>query len=63
MRRLQFILLFIAQAAYAQEVKVHARFEGDSVRIGLPIRYTVVAQYPSHRLFTLPNPTHYSLVH
>ncbi len=57
MRRLQFILLFIAQAAYAQEVKVHARFEGDSVRIGLPIRYTVVAQYPSHYQVLFPDST------
>lgn len=36
---------------------MHARFEGDSVRIGLPIRYTVVAQYPSHYQVLFPDST------
>lgn len=58
MRRYLFILfLFLVQAAYAQKVKVHARFDGDTVRIGLPIRYTVVAQYPSQYQVLFPDST------
>lgn len=58
MRRYLFILfLFLAQAAYTQEVKVHAQFDGDTVRIGLPIRYTVVAQYPSRYQVLFPDST------
>jgi hypothetical protein len=57
-RRISFILLlFFIQTAYAQEVKVHARFDGDTVRIGLPICYTVVAQYPSYYQVLFPDST------
>lgn len=58
MRKFLFILLsVIAQTAWAQEVNVHARFEGDTVRIGLPIRFTVVAQYPSQYQVLFPDST------
>ncbi|MCW5912776.1 MAG: hypothetical protein KIT62_17025 [Cyclobacteriaceae bacterium] len=58
MHRVLFILfLFAVYAAPGQEVKVRGGFEGDTVRLGLPIRYTVTAQYPSRYQVLFPDST------
>ncbi|HNR75222.1 MAG TPA: hypothetical protein PKM03_13400, partial [Cyclobacteriaceae bacterium] len=51
------VLLIISLAAPAQEVKVHARFNADSVRIGVPLQFTLVAEYPSHYQVLFPDST------
>jgi len=57
-RSFLFILFFfVVHTSFSQEVKVHARFESDTVRIGLPIRYTVVAHYPSQYQVLFPDST------
>jgi hypothetical protein len=57
-RRVFFILfLFTTLCVTAQEVKVHARFTEDSVRIGAPLHYTLVAEYPSSYQVLFPDST------
>lgn len=51
------VLLVIAVAAPAQEVKVHAHFNEDSVRIGVPLQFTLIAEYPSHYQVLFPDST------
>ncbi|MBX2895882.1 MAG: hypothetical protein KF763_10600 [Cyclobacteriaceae bacterium] len=50
-------VLLLTLAATAQEVKVRARFIEDSVRIGVPLRYTLVAEYPSQYQVLFPDST------
>ncbi|MBX2917331.1 MAG: hypothetical protein KF856_18840 [Cyclobacteriaceae bacterium] len=51
------LFFFIVLCASAQEVQVHARFTEDSVRIGVPVHYTLTARYPSHYQVVFPDST------
>lgn len=51
------LILLTTLTTAAQEVKVHARFTEDSVRIGEPIHYTLVAEYPGNYQVVFPDST------
>src|SRR6476661_4872994 len=47
------ILLF--SAVHAQEIKVHAKFNGDSVKIGKPLEFYLSARYPENLNILFPD--------
>jgi len=48
-----FVLLF--SSLHAQEIKVHAKFSGDSVKIGKPIGFYLSAHYPEKLNIVFPD--------
>jgi hypothetical protein len=53
-----FVLIFIGSwTAHAQEMSVIGRFEKDTVKLGEPIEYYVIAKYPSQWQVLLPDST------
>ena len=51
-----FYILFIS-SIHAQEIKVHAKFNGDSVKIGKPIEFYLSAHYPEKLKNLFPDST------
>src|SRR5215831_2013772 len=51
-----FCILFFS-AAHAQEIKVHGKFNGDSVKIGKPIEFYLSAHYPENLNILFPDST------
>lgn len=50
-----FLLMVIA--GHAQEITVHGKFMTDSVRLGEPVQFYLVARYPSQRQLLFPDST------
>ncbi len=60
LRRFKLILnvcLLISYAGLAQEINVHGQFQTDSIKIGVPIAYSLSAQYPKNNTILFPDST------